>query len=88
MGMKMILTDSGNKQKLPSSLTEENIDDLNESLDTIVQRGEGILSFVSDYRKLTKVPKPKLRAINIQDPIQSTITLLRPDLEKRHISLK
>lgn len=51
-----------------SGLTDEQLEDIAFSINTIHHRAEGLLHFVSDYRKLTKIPSPT--------PVQLDIALL------------
>lgn len=43
----------------PKEWTDESVKDLAQGLDTIHRRSQGLLRFVEDYRKLTRIPQPR-----------------------------
>ena len=69
-------------------LNDEAISDLLFSLKTIQRRSDGMLTFIDDYRKLTKVAKPKIGEVVAIDLLASVGQLLAPDLDKQNINLK
>ncbi len=84
--MQTMLSEDG-QQKSLQSLDDETIGDLLFSLKTIQKRSNGLIDFVGDYRKLTKVPQPVFEETNIQDLLQGMESLMRPALEKKGIAL-
>lgn len=56
--MQGMLTNADGTRRTPSAVTNETIADLLFSLNTIHVRSEGLLNFVENYRKLTRVPRP------------------------------
>ena len=68
-------------------LDEETVQDLRFSLKTIQKRSDGMLTFVDDYRKLTKVAKPKLEVTPIQPLFDEISLLMAPQLKKGNIKL-
>ncbi len=45
---------------------KEEIEEIHVALETIQKRSEGLLKFVDNYRRLTRIPKPEFRHFNIQ----------------------
>lgn len=84
--MQGMLSDTNGQQKALSSLEDETISDIRFSLSTIQKRSEGLLRFVEDYRKLTRVPKPVKELVDVVvfanglDALMSE-TLLRQDIK-------
>jgi signal transduction histidine kinase len=46
------------------------------------------LHFTQTYRQLTKIPPPKFRAADPVEIIERVLTLLKPDLEKKKITIE
>ena len=64
--MQSMLTNTDGTRKLVTSLNDEIIGDILFSLNTIHLRSEGLLQFVENYRKLTRVPKPQPAATDLE----------------------
>ena len=73
------------KSKTIDELQNEDIEDLLFSLKTIQRRSNGMLTFIDDYRKLTKVAKPKLQEEAIGDLFRAIEDLMKPELDKKNI---
>ena len=65
---------------------ESAIDDAQDALDTIAQRGTGLLHFVESYRRLTHLPKPTLRTFSVPELFSRIRQLMRGDLDERSIA--
>ncbi len=63
--VQMLLNENG-QVKGVTNLTDEQLEDIAFSVDTINNRAEGLLHFVSDYRKLTKIPSPVTKELDIE----------------------
>ncbi|QTN39655.1 hypothetical protein HZ996_11070 [Cryomorphaceae bacterium] len=50
--------ENGNRKRI-QDLDDEQLEDLSQGLRTISKRSEGLLHFVDDYRKLTRIPRPE-----------------------------
>ncbi|WP_420581641.1 sensor histidine kinase [Reichenbachiella sp.] len=57
------------------------LEDIELSLSTIKERSEGLLTFMEDYRKLVKIPQPKIESVNIKESIGSILHLFKKQLE-------
>ncbi len=75
------------KSKTIDELGNEDIEDLLFSLKTIQRRSNGMLTFIDDYRKLTKVAKPKLKQESVAALFGTTKDLLKAELDKQGIEL-
>ena len=73
--MHLILVNEGGENKTSKEITDENLQDLSFSLETIIGRGNGILKFVSNYRKLTRIPKPEIESVEVTPFLQKIINL-------------
>lgn len=56
---------SGEKVRLPEELTADDISNTLTGLAVIEDRGKGLMHFVDNYRKLTKIPNPVFEHMNI-----------------------
>lgn len=63
------------------------IRDAKDAVDTIAQRGSGLLHFVDSYRQLTHLPKPSLCAFSVEALFSRIKQLMAPDLAARCIGL-
>jgi two-component system, NtrC family, nitrogen regulation sensor histidine kinase NtrY len=63
------------------------IDDAHDAVETIAKRSSGLVRFVESYRRLTRVPQPKLRELGASELIERVVQLMRPDLERRGIAV-
>ena len=81
-----LMTDEHEQRKQLTSLTEEEADDILDSVRTIESRSKGLLHFVHAYRNLTKIQKPNFREINVDELIERVVKLMNPELGKRNIS--
>lgn len=66
---------------------EINKDDIMLGLDTIKSRSSGLLTFMEDYRKLVKIPKPEKKEIDLEATISSMLALFQAELDQVNIKL-
>lgn len=55
---------------------DENLDDIRTGLKTIEKRSTGMLHFVQNYRRLTRVPPPHLEKVKVDDLLKQLSLLL------------
>ena len=55
-------------------------DDIREAITTIGRRSEGLIRFVSSYRELLQVPKPKPQVVTVAEAFKAVLTLLSETL--------
>lgn len=78
-----------NGQKISTAdMDEEIIDDLIFSLKTIQRRSNGMLAFIDDYRKLTRVAKPTPAPVKVQELIDGIKVLMHNEVKKEKIDLR
>lgn len=85
--MQSLLTDRDGKEKEIQSVTQETIGDIRFSLNTIQKRTDGLLNFVENYRKLTKVPKPSKVRSNIKEFLDGMERLMSNELSRKNVRL-
>src|SRR5690606_325216 len=56
---------------------DENLDDIRTGLQTIEKRSTGMLHFVQNYRRLTRVPPPHLETIIVNELLKHVARLLQ-----------
>lgn len=84
--MLMMLGD-GDGIKKAAEIDQETIDDLSFSLKTIQKRSDGLLHFVDDYRKLTKIKNLHIEVVDIKELLTSLEQLLKADMNEAKTSL-
>ena len=82
----MILGNDENQIKL-AELNEQKLADVIRSVKTIQKRSEGLFNFVTEYRKLTKIPTPKMEDILVNELIENVEQLWKPEMGKKQINL-
>lgn len=83
--MQSMLTDKSDQQKTLAELNNDTISDIRFSLNTIQHRSEGLLHFVENYRKLTRVPKPTTELINVRIFLSAIEQLMKESLQRKAI---
>ncbi len=83
--LQMIKDESG--QPDLSKLDNEGIEDLVGGLETIESRSKGLANFVKTYDQLTKVPKPDIQVIKIEQLIGRLVNLFKADIDQNLIQL-
>jgi len=84
---KMLVTKDGKRRPI-SNISDPEAEDLYDSLETIESRSKGLLKFVTTYKQLSKLPKPRLSEVNINGLINHIATLMKPELQKQKISIQ
>jgi len=86
--MLMLMENETGSIKKNQEISNEQLADIHFSLNTILKRSEGMLHFVEDYRKLTRIPVPELSEVRISDLLENIKKLYEAELDKKGISLK
>jgi nitrogen fixation/metabolism regulation signal transduction histidine kinase len=77
------------KKPLPASeITENHISNIIHGLEVIENTGKGLMRFVEDYRKLTRLPEPVFKSIDIRKWLNSIQLLMKNKLEEENIEIK
>lgn len=68
----------------PESMNEI-IGDVRDAVNTIEKRSKGLLDFIENYRKLTRIPKPDFRIVQVKDLFERVGNLMKDQLEHQAI---
>ena len=66
-------------------LPEEAVDDLQDGLDTIAGRSQGLIKFIDAYRDYTSIPLPEIKSISAEDLFDHVSQLLKIEIRKSKI---
>lgn len=84
--MQSMLEDGQGNQRQIADITEEAVTDILFSLKTIHKRSDRLLSFIDDYRKFARVPKPAPENVDITDLTDDVHKLMQRQLEQHGIA--
>lgn len=56
-------------------------------LEVINERGAGLIGFVETYRKLTRIPQPEKKPVNVGQLFENTITLIKYEPVNEHVKI-
>ena len=83
------MTESDNGDILnQNDLDEEDIQDINMAATTIKKRSDGLLDFVQDYRTISNVPIPKLKAVNVKQFLSEMKILMSTAANEADVEIK
>jgi two-component system, NtrC family, nitrogen regulation sensor histidine kinase NtrY len=85
--MQSMLINKNGSQKILAEIRDDTITDILFSLNTIQKRSESLLTFVENYRRLTRVPKPVMQQVQLKPWLASIENLMREELIRESISL-
>jgi len=78
-----------NNDPLPAhEVTEKHIENIIHGLEVIENTGKGLMRFVEDYRKLTRIPNPAFKPILIGNWLNSIRLLMKNRLDEENINLR
>jgi len=83
----MLLEKPDQTPKLLHDLNDENLDKVRNALKTINRRSIGLLEFINNYRKLTRMPVPNFKAVNLNLLVKNVIKLMNADFEKEQVEV-
>jgi nitrogen fixation/metabolism regulation signal transduction histidine kinase len=66
--------------EVPESINET-IDDVRHAVNTIEKRSKGLLTFIENYRELTRIPKPEFKMVKIKDLFERVEYLMKDQFE-------
>ncbi|MEO1435274.1 MAG: ATP-binding protein [Bacteroidota bacterium] len=83
------LAGTTNEMMADRTLREESFEaDIRKAISAIHRRSEGLLHFTETFRQLTKIPPPRFQSVNTVEVIERVLTLLRPKLDQKGITLE
>jgi nitrogen fixation/metabolism regulation signal transduction histidine kinase len=71
----------------PNHGSTETWQDLNEALEVVENRTNGLMNFVNAYRTFTSIPKPNLDSVQVLPLVQRITSLFAPTLREKDIQL-
>lgn len=69
------------------SLSKEDMEDIRQSVTTIIHRSNHLQQFVESYRKLAMLPSPDRQHTDLKDLIENTLLLLQPLFKNGNITV-
>jgi two-component system, NtrC family, nitrogen regulation sensor histidine kinase NtrY len=69
------------------TITRDGFIDIQEGLETIAVRSQGLLNFVNAYREYTNIPKPQMALVDVKPLIDEVALLMKESLQKAEIKL-
>ncbi|MGD2270371.1 MAG: ATP-binding protein [Desulfobacterales bacterium] len=70
--------------KMPQSVNEV-IGDVRDAVNTIEKRSKGLLDFIENYRKLTRIPKPDFEIVKVKNLFERVANLMKDQFEHQAI---
>ncbi len=83
--MQEFLNKENTSTLLLDSPVANSLEDVHQAIKAIHRRSEGLITFVKDFRSLTKVPLPNLQPVRVESLFHTLQTLLKEELKKLHI---
>jgi two-component system, NtrC family, nitrogen regulation sensor histidine kinase NtrY len=78
-----------NNDPLPAhEVTEKHVANIIHGLEVIENTGKGLMRFVEDYRKLTKIPNPVFKPIPISNWLNAIRLLMKNRFDEENINLR
>ncbi len=77
------LESDGNVNEIPN----DDIEDFHLAVQTIHNRSEGLIKFVSDFRNMTRIKLPNMEEQKVCDILKHIISLLKYDIKRENIEL-
>ena len=73
--------------QVPEELNEV-ITDVGHAVKTIEKRSKGLITFIDNYRKLTRIPKPDFKIVQVKELFERVESLMKEQIEKTAIKCK
>ncbi len=81
------LADTALAREQLDSQSREELQDIRESVDTVLRRSEGLVRFIQSYRQLSRMPKPEIGKIAIERYFSHLNALVGGELEHKEITI-
>lgn len=82
------LTQNLNELMQQESLSKEDLEDIRQSVTTIIHRSDHLQNFVESYRKLAMLPTPNKETIDLKPLLENTLQVMAPLFKKGNITVK
>ena len=83
--MSDLIKEAYGKKVKPKKLENEALQDIQQALQTIQKRSQGLQHFVDAYRNLTLIPKPNFQIFSVRDLFNRIHKLMQVNIEKNSI---
>ncbi len=83
-----MLTDDQGRRRALDDIDQDDVEDMYSSLDAIQDRSTGLLKFVTDYKNLTRLPKPSFESLSINNLLARMDNLYSRDMEQAEIKFR
>ncbi|MGL1957900.1 MAG: ATP-binding protein [Colwellia sp.] len=81
------LIDDVQTQTMLDKKLHEDIDDIADAIKTVARRSDGLMNFVSGYRRLTRLPTPTKKVILVQDLLTQVASIATQNWPQKNITL-
>ncbi len=81
---EMLLDEQGRRRPI-EDIEKDDLEDMYSSLDTIEDRSKGLLKFVTDYKNLTRLPKPSFESLSLSNLLARMENLFSRDMDQAEI---
>jgi len=82
------LVDDAINRHVPDEHLQEDLQDIAESLDTVLRRSESLTRFIQSYRQLSRLPPPKRKSIRLEAYFNRLESLVHVELARKNIDLR
>lgn len=69
------------------TLSTDDLDDMKQSVETMLNRSDHLQQFVENYRKLAMLPSPKKEQIDLQEIINNGLAIMQPLFKEKNIKI-
>lgn len=70
------------------SLSNEDLEDIKNSVETMLRRSDHLQKFVEGYRKLAMLPSPKKQKIELQELVNNCLLIMEPLFKRENIEVE
>ncbi|MFB9079182.1 PAS domain-containing sensor histidine kinase [Flavobacterium procerum] len=70
------------------SLSNEDLEDIKNSVETMLRRSDHLQKFIEGYRKLAMLPSPKKQKINLLDLVDNSLQIMNPLFRQENIKVE
>lgn len=82
------LVDDALDREMANGQLREDLQDIGESLETVMRRSEGLTRFIQNYRQLSRLPPPRKRAIRVGSYFSRLESLVQGEMARKKIELE
>jgi len=86
--MKDLLSGSFSDLQILNESDKETLDDMQQAVNTIQKRSQGLLHFVDAYRNLTLIPKPNFQIFAVQELFDRVEKLMQANIRDKRIRFR